>query len=127
DGGGHRRHRLPPGHGGGRRRGVPRPPGDGGGGPRDLRHHPDRCDLRPDLHGAGYLSHADNTPPPEDGPVVEVRGLKSAFGDRVIHDDLNLTVNRGEILAVVGGSGSGKSVLLNTIIGLKSPEAGSVK
>ena len=73
------------------------------------------------------MNAADETPLPEDGPVVEVRGLKSAFGDRVIHDDLNLTVNRGEILAVVGGSGSGKSVLLNTIIGLKAPEAGTVK
>jgi len=59
-------------------------------------------------------------------PVIEVKDLVSAFGDRVIHDHLNLTVNRGEVLGVVGGSGSGKSVLLNTIIGLKAPEGGSI-
>jgi phospholipid/cholesterol/gamma-HCH transport system ATP-binding protein len=62
-----------------------------------------------------------------DGPAIEVRGLKSQFGEHVVHDNLDLTVKRGEILGVVGGSGSGKSVLLNTIIGLKEPEAGDVK
>ena len=61
-----------------------------------------------------------------DGPAVEVRGLRSAFGDNVIHDGLDLSVNRGEVMGVVGGSGSGKSVLLNTIIGLKRPAAGVV-
>ena len=63
----------------------------------------------------------------EQAPPVEVRGLLSAFGDNVIHQDLNLTVQRGEVLGVVGGSGSGKSVLLNTVIGLKTPEGGTVK
>jgi phospholipid/cholesterol/gamma-HCH transport system ATP-binding protein len=61
------------------------------------------------------------------GPVIEVRGLRSAFGDHVVHEDLNLTVKRGEVLGVVGGSGTGKSVLLNTIIGLRRPQAGTVK
>jgi phospholipid/cholesterol/gamma-HCH transport system ATP-binding protein len=60
-------------------------------------------------------------------PIVEVRHLRSAFGDHVVHDDLNLKLKRGEILAVVGGSGAGKSVLLNTIIGLKRPEGGEIK
>ena len=60
-------------------------------------------------------------------PAIEIRGLRSQFGSRVIHQDLNLTVQRGEILGVVGGSGSGKSVMLNTIIGLKRPEGGSVR
>jgi phospholipid/cholesterol/gamma-HCH transport system ATP-binding protein len=61
------------------------------------------------------------------GPAVEVRGLVSAFGTHVIHEGLNLTLRRGEILGVVGGSGTGKSVLLNTIIGLRVPQAGVVK
>jgi phospholipid/cholesterol/gamma-HCH transport system ATP-binding protein len=61
------------------------------------------------------------------GPVLEVRGLRSGFGDHIVHDGLNLTVQRGEVLGVVGGSGTGKSVLLNTIIGLKRPQAGTIK
>jgi phospholipid/cholesterol/gamma-HCH transport system ATP-binding protein len=63
----------------------------------------------------------------DEGPPVEVRGLVSAFGDNVIHDGLDLTVNRGEVLGIVGGSGSGKSVLLRTVIGLKRPEGGEVR
>ena len=62
-----------------------------------------------------------------DAPPIEVRGLRSAFGDNVVHDDLDLVVKRGEVLGVVGGSGSGKSVLLNTIIGLKEPDGGAVR
>jgi phospholipid/cholesterol/gamma-HCH transport system ATP-binding protein len=62
-----------------------------------------------------------------DGPAVEVVGLRSAFDDHLIHDGLDLTVNRGEVLGVVGGSGAGKSVLLNTVIGLRSPQAGVVR
>jgi phospholipid/cholesterol/gamma-HCH transport system ATP-binding protein len=61
------------------------------------------------------------------GPAVEVRGLRSAFGDNVVHDGLDITAQRGEVLGVVGGSGSGKSVLLNTIIGLRTPQAGVVR
>ena len=58
---------------------------------------------------------------------VRVRDLRSAFGEHVIHDGLDLEVRRGEILAVVGGSGTGKSVLLNTILGLKQPDGGKVE
>lgn len=58
--------------------------------------------------------------------LIEVRGLLSQFGERVIHEDLNLDVERGEVLGVVGGSGTGKTVLLNTIIGLKEPEGGTI-
>eukprot|EP01035_Chromulina_nebulosa_P055394 gene55395-biopygen39493 len=58
---------------------------------------------------------------------IEIIGLRSQFGDHVIHENLDLTVNRGEILGVVGGSGSGKSVLMNSIIGLKAPDGGTVK
>lgn len=59
--------------------------------------------------------------------VIRVRGLKNAFGSQVIHDDLDLDVRRGEILGVVGGSGTGKSVLMRAIIGLQQPTAGTVE
>jgi phospholipid/cholesterol/gamma-HCH transport system ATP-binding protein len=61
-----------------------------------------------------------------DFPIV-VRGLKNAFGEHVIHEDLDLTVRRGEIIGVVGGSGTGKSVLMRAIIGLQIPQAGSIE
>ncbi len=64
---------------------------------------------------------------PETGPAIEVKGLVSRFGDNVIHDGLDLVVQRGDVQGVVGGSGTGKSVLLNTIIGLKSPDGGTVQ
>jgi phospholipid/cholesterol/gamma-HCH transport system ATP-binding protein len=64
---------------------------------------------------------------PETPPhPIEVRGLKTCFGDHVIHEGLDLTVNRGEILGVVGGSGTGKSVLMRSIIGLQEPVEGSI-
>ena len=59
-------------------------------------------------------------------PIISVRGLRNSFGDQVIHDDLNLEVRRGEILGVVGGSGTGKSVLMRSIIGLQTPDAGDI-
>jgi len=61
----------------------------------------------------------------EDYPIV-VEGLRNSFGDNVIHEDLSLKVRRGEILGVVGGSGTGKSVLMRAIIGLQKPSAGSI-
>ena len=60
-------------------------------------------------------------------PIITVRGLRNSFGEQVIHDDLDLTVCRGEILGVVGGSGTGKSVLLRSIIGLQTPDAGEIE
>jgi len=62
-----------------------------------------------------------------EGPAIEVRGLVNAFGDHVVHDRLDLTVRRGEVMGVVGGSGAGKSVLLNSIIGLQRPQAGVIR
>ena len=58
---------------------------------------------------------------------IRVRGLRNEFGDYVVHDDLDLDVRRGEILGVVGGSGTGKSVLMRSIIGLQTPVAGSIE
>ncbi len=65
-------------------------------------------------------------------PVIEIRGLTSAFalpegGRVVIHKDLDLTVRRGEVLTLVGGSGTGKTVLLRQMLGLNTPAAGSVR
>lgn len=64
---------------------------------------------------------------PPNGNVIEVRGLRNQFGAQVVHDHLDLDVRRGEILSVVGGSGTGKSVLLRTLIGLQRPTSGSVR
>ena len=63
---------------------------------------------------------------PVEAPAITVRGLVTRFGAQTIHDGLDLTVERGEILGVVGGSGSGKTVLLRTIIGLQHPTEGEV-
>ncbi|WP_109808314.1 ABC transporter ATP-binding protein [Sphingosinithalassobacter portus] len=63
----------------------------------------------------------------EDDIIIRVRGLKNSFGNQVVHEDLDLDVRRGEILGVVGGSGTGKSVLMRSIIGLQAPNAGSVE
>jgi len=61
-----------------------------------------------------------------DDIVIRVRGLVTRFGAQTVHDHLDLDVRRGEVMGVVGGSGSGKSVLLRTVIGLKRPEAGDI-
>ncbi len=60
-------------------------------------------------------------------PVIRIRGLRNQFGAQVVHENLDLDVRRGEIIGVVGGSGSGKSVLMRAIIGLGRPAAGSIK
>jgi len=59
--------------------------------------------------------------------IIEVRGLVNGFGDKVIHDHIDLDVVRGEVIGVVGGSGSGKSVLLRSIVGLIRPKDGVIK
>jgi phospholipid/cholesterol/gamma-HCH transport system ATP-binding protein len=58
--------------------------------------------------------------------LVEVRGLVNRFGAQIVHDGLDMTVLRGEVFGIVGGSGSGKSVLLRSILGLQRPQAGEV-
>jgi phospholipid/cholesterol/gamma-HCH transport system ATP-binding protein len=62
----------------------------------------------------------------ENEAVITVRGLKNSFGDQVVHNGLDLEVKRGEIFGVVGGSGTGKSVLMRSIIGLQVPDEGEI-
>lgn len=58
-------------------------------------------------------------------PLLELKNLKTQFGSKIIHRDLSLSVETGEILVLLGGSGAGKSVLLRTLIGLEIPSQGS--
>ncbi len=69
-----------------------------------------------------------NLPPLDDQqaePIV-IRGLNNRFGTQVIHENLDLTIPRGEIVGIVGGSGSGKTVLLRSILGLQKPTSGEI-
>ena len=59
--------------------------------------------------------------------MIDVRGIGTRFGDAVVHQDVSLSVNAGEVFALVGGSGSGKSTLLREIIALQQPVAGSIR
>ena len=63
---------------------------------------------------------------PSANSIISIQGLRTQFGKQVIHDNLDLDVRRGEVLGVVGGSGTGKSVLLRTIIGLNRPRSGKI-
>ena len=62
-----------------------------------------------------------------DAPKIAVRGLKKSFGSKLVLDGIDLDVRVGESLVVIGGSGSGKSVLVKCALGLLEPDAGSVK
>ena len=64
---------------------------------------------------------------PDIDPIIRVRGLVTRFGTAVVHDGLDLDVKRGEIIGVVGGSGTGKSVLLRSIVGLLKPAEGRIE
>jgi len=66
---------------------------------------------------------------PPDAPqaVIRVKGLSNRFGNQVVHNNLDLDLFRREILGVVGGSGTGKSVLLRTLVGLHTPDEGTVE
>lgn len=59
--------------------------------------------------------------------AIRVRGLKTAYGNNVVHENLDLDVREGEVLGVIGPSGTGKSVLLRAIVGLKTPDEGTVE
>jgi phospholipid/cholesterol/gamma-HCH transport system ATP-binding protein len=60
-------------------------------------------------------------------PIISLRGIVNRFGRQVVHDGVDLDIKRGEVLGIVGGSGTGKSVLLRTIIGLNHPAEGSIE
>ena len=62
-----------------------------------------------------------------DAPLIRVRGLVNQFGEQRVHDGVDLDVRRGEILGVVGGSGTGKSVLMRSILALRRPDAGRIQ
>ena len=83
---------------------------------------------RPPGPTSAAATAARRAPPGPDAEVViRTRGLCSRFDDHVVHDGLDLQVRKGEVFGLVGGSGAGKSVLLNTLIGLKEPDGGEVE
>lgn len=69
---------------------------------------------------AQEAAHTSNT-------VIRVQGLVNRFGEQLVHDHLDLEVKRGEIIGIVGGSGTGKSVLMRSILGLRTPNAGEIE
>lgn len=60
-------------------------------------------------------------------PIIEIKDLKTCFGNTWVHKGINLSVERGEVLAIVGGSGSGKTTLLRNMLGLTPPSSGSIR
>jgi len=59
--------------------------------------------------------------------IIDIQGLRTQFGRTVVHDNLELQVKRGEILSIVGGSGTGKTVLMRQMLGLEKPKRGTIK
>ena len=59
-------------------------------------------------------------------PLIRVRGVKKRFGQKIVHDGIDLDIYQGEVLTLMGGSGSGKSVLLRALIGLEKPDEGEI-
>jgi phospholipid/cholesterol/gamma-HCH transport system ATP-binding protein len=60
-------------------------------------------------------------------PIIEIKGLKNYLGGQWVHSDVNLTVEKGEILAIIGGSGSGKTTILRSLLMLLKPTEGIIK
>ena len=60
-------------------------------------------------------------------PIVEVTGLKNNLGGKWVHSDVSFTINQGEICAIIGGSGSGKTTILRSLLMLLKPSAGDIR
>src|SRR3546814_17990288 len=88
------------------------------GGAVDLSGHPVRCDVLDPVQRDGAVTMAAASTSQEREVVIRVRGLVNRYDENIVHENLDLDVWRGEVLGVVGGSGTGKSVLLRSIIGL---------
>lgn len=79
-------------------------------------------------HATAQRQDADDAKPEQDGEIVlSARGVTVGFGSKLILENLDLDVRRGEILGFVGASGAGKSVLLRTVLGLNRKQAGTIK
>ena len=81
----------------------------------------------PDSSGQRPTGPGPASPPSGHDIAIRIHGLVNHFGEHAVHDGLDLDVRRGEILGVVGGSGTGKSVLMRSVIGLQKPSAGTVE
>jgi phospholipid/cholesterol/gamma-HCH transport system ATP-binding protein len=73
------------------------------------------------------MKHDSNTKPQPDAAPIVIRGLKKTFGSKAVLNGIDLSVDQGKTLSVLGQSGTGKSVLLKLIIGLIEPDAGSIE
>jgi phospholipid/cholesterol/gamma-HCH transport system ATP-binding protein len=79
------------------------------------------------MTGQAAIARTGSAPAGEGDVAVRVRGLVNRFGSRTVHEGLDLDLRKGEILGVIGGSGTGKSVLLRSIVGLHTPNAGEIE
>jgi phospholipid/cholesterol/gamma-HCH transport system ATP-binding protein len=79
------------------------------------------------MTGQAVIARTGSAPAGEGDVAVRVRGLINRFGSKTVHEGLDLDMRRGEILGVIGGSGTGKSVLLRSIVGLNTPNAGEIE
>jgi len=82
--------------------------------------------VTPSSSSAAQSVTANVKPAQDYEPVIQITGLKTQFGKQVVHENLDLEVRRGEVLGVVGGSGTGKSVLLREIVGLQAVNTGTI-
>ncbi|MGB8458209.1 MAG: ABC transporter ATP-binding protein [Candidatus Acidiferrum sp.] len=83
-------------------------------------------ELMLDVHESGATSAMESPAGESAGPAVVLRGLRKSFGEQTVLDGINLTVKSGETLAMLGRSGTGKSVLLKLVVGLQKPDSGSI-